>query len=496
MDDLCRGGNGCGRIPQMGSVVASVTGYAGDDRSNLIKLINTTGANYVGKLLKGSTTHLVCHTFDGPKYEMAKRIGIHILNHRWFEDCLEAGKRLNEQPYTRLSGIDVGPVSWKPPAPQCSDLKHRNRDVPEDVSNDEIVNVSDDDHDLDILLQNKRGNKRKGKLFLAQKYPKRCGLREIHEGQWNYDDRSNRGTHNKSAYVSLGDDIKRRNSRGSRACGSRRNSSFEVAKERYLIIPGVTYVLESRSATILDSMRQRKNYRLLGKTQSGNTENPPCIPDAETMESARSSNESDVLVRTERGCDEPVCSTSPNHGLSTEEFNDSCSSPVVCTLVPADIACVICHTDTIRSAEGVLACGHHFCYQCIMTWASEAACKPPTCPLCKASFDIVTKRERTLQFCDAEASYEESVVVLPHAGVCNIEHEEESTPAPSCVLCGIGDMEELLLTCSGCGSRSAHSFCLDPPLPPMSEAPWFCGRCSQRRRADITWWHQLHVFED
>jgi hypothetical protein len=54
---------------------------------------------------------------------------------------------------------------------------------------------------------------------------------------------------------------------------------------------------------------------------------------------------------------------------------------------------------------------------------------------------------------------------------------------PTCIMCGIGDMEEMLMVCSECGARSAHSFCLDPPLPPPAvNTLWFCGRCSQRRR--------------
>ncbi|XBI44934.1 hypothetical protein VPH35_109529 [Triticum aestivum] len=90
-------------IPGSDSLQICLTGYQRNDREDIMKMVSLMGAQFSKPLLGHVVTHLVCYKFEGEKYELAKRLGIKLANHRWLEDCLKSWEILPVDDYNKSS---------------------------------------------------------------------------------------------------------------------------------------------------------------------------------------------------------------------------------------------------------------------------------------------------------------------------------------------------------------------------------------------------------
>jgi twin BRCT domain/BRCA1 C Terminus (BRCT) domain len=81
------------------------TGLTKDD---IIRIIVSSGASVsMGGMIEGTTTHLLCISPAGPKYDVAMRWGptkIKVVDLKWLQKCLEYGHRIEEPPQDQLIG--------------------------------------------------------------------------------------------------------------------------------------------------------------------------------------------------------------------------------------------------------------------------------------------------------------------------------------------------------------------------------------------------------
>nr|XP_027073703.1 RING-H2 finger protein ATL5-like isoform X1 [Coffea arabica] len=148
-----------------------------------------------------------------------------------------------------------------------------------------------------------------------------------------------------------------------------------------------------------------------------------------------------------------------------------------------ELSCVICWTE-FSATRGVLPCGHRFCFSCIQSWADHAASsrKTSTCPLCKASFVIITKVDNAVS--SDQKIYSQTVPHDdPRMGIYILDGGEtpsipsSSSGAPVCCHCSCREPEDLLERCDVCQIQRVHIFCLDPPA-----FPWICANCKDLQR--------------
>lgn len=477
-------------IQGMESVIATVSGYHGLERFNLIKLISNSGANFVGAMSR-STTHLVCWKFDGRKYNLAKKFKTLIVNHRWVEDCIKAGKRLSERPYILQSGEEVGPLSLEVPVvtKKPTPLTKKNHKVLSDQTN--ALNDSKEpaigfkcggtSHAFlaDSCLLNedlfpKSSNQSKKKT--VKKTLKDC-LSSIQEPSLF-----------ELVGLEHGESSPRHSTRSvrqKRICGtSRATTSAEPShKGRRLVKKNIMESISSDSDHESDQARTNivapsdfpdfGNISINTSNLEGNVNNDSDDIEEIGVLNLPSEDVPAVTKNTLQGC------ADVDEKLDAEmKENDDIEEMTRLADTKELLSCVICWTD-FSSTRGVLPCGHRFCYSCIQNWSDHMASrrKVSTCPLCKASFASITKVD------DAATSDQKiysqtipcpssttDIFFLPDQDTYTFG--AQTSLAQVCRECHQREPEDLLVKCRVCETRCIHSYCLDPPL-----FPWTCIDC-------------------
>lgn len=510
-------------------MVATVSGYHGSERFNLIKLISQTGANYVGEMSR-SITHLVCWKFEGKKFSLAKKFKILIVSHRWFEDCAKAGKRIPEGPYISESGQEVGPLRLDGLliANKAGPLTKEPRRVLWDLSN-----VDDESKEPVIDLKDE-GSYRSiwtdPCLLSESVFPdisvgsnKRAVKKPSKEKQWSsirYCYQEPPLTEKVRTEFPLKEESSSRYSTRSvrqkkDICNATRSTfSAETSRKgRRLVKKKINRdILES----VLSDSEQVKSYDPYNNIKStsncpdggrnknilissgtsdgefygsgGNRVDPlEEVDEIEDFNQNVSSGRLNLCTDDVSAVKEGISKDGRSYAVESlsgelKDLKDDNQIEQSARLPTSmELSCVICWTD-FSSTRGILPCGHRFCYSCIQDWADHMAerRKISTCPLCKASFMSITKVD------DAATSdqkiYSQTIPYVPTTDIFILPDQEISrlgaqfTVAPVCSECQCREPEDLLISCHLCQIRRIHSYCLDPPL-----LPWTCMHCKDLR---------------
>ncbi|KAJ8775013.1 hypothetical protein K2173_020017 [Erythroxylum novogranatense] len=423
-------------IEGMGSVVATVSGYHGSARFDLIKLISKTGANFVGAMSR-STTHLVCWKFEGRKFDLARKFNTIVVNHRWVEECIKQGRHVPEHPYTLQSGQEIGPLLL-----ECMDNSENlneegrplfeNSNILGDIER-KVTGMGGGDSDLggwtdSFLLKEDschvaRNNK-------TRKYNSRhkCCRKSSRQEKWSgsrecleeipssglvireYGDSDTEFSMRpprEKRFARLVDpyaDTNLRSTRGKRkitdyigdtslvnsSCDGRRLTKKHSGKDKL-----ETVVLDSDEESYPNLFVNMKtdtaappqtinDERIIELFQSGGTSGAALNEDdnftaeqSDEIEDTRDQN-SAASGNSNSSPISVLRALERSNGATASKDppeniqNEDLHEPIATLSTSVDISCAICWTE-FSSTRGILACGHRFCYSCIQNWADHMA---------------------------------------------------------------------------------------------------------------------------
>ncbi|XP_019451489.1 PREDICTED: uncharacterized protein LOC109353612 isoform X1 [Lupinus angustifolius] len=460
-------------MEDMESVVATVSGYHGSERRNLIKMISHAGANYVGRMMPNSITHVVCWKFEGKKFDIAQKFNIIVVNHRWIEDCIKEGRRVPEDSYVWQSGHEVGPLLLKvpPPTVQANNLRKkkvindRSCDTGSEKQTTELSSGASGNSVWEDFLMNKHEESSSNSSRRSRKQKRNIcndhGVSNV-AGPSRKGRRTARNIVDEAALDTVILDLTREEDHLSRVnrlqtdAAATSSPSVGVNNEKN---PenreGAEAGLHNQSGTV--------NIASNGIEQ---------IKDSNNV----STNRNSILFEEDPL---PIGQTSVCSGAESIPDGDQIDN-VGPLPTSKELSCVICFEE-YSSTRGILPCGHRYCYQCIQSWVDRRTSmgKSSTCPLCKASFVMFKKVEhavtadqkvysQTIPSGDSTSDiFINTVQEFPHYG----------SESSACVVCRGREPEDLLQSCDVCQHRRIHLYCLDPPL-----LPWTCSHCKDLRR--------------